>query len=366
MKITDIEAIPVAIPFEHDGPPSGFGGATWHTMNYLLVKVSTDDGLVGWGESFGYNIIPATISALINNVRPLALGKDASNIAGLMEELKRPLHLFGRGGPIQYALSGLDIALWDLAGKRANMSVAALLGGRSRDHVPAYNSLMRLTDPEIVARACTISKERGFKRIKLHEVTVEAVAAAREAVGADINLMLDVNCAWPAAKAVDMARSLQPFNLQWLEEPVWPPEDLAGLERIADATNIPIAVGENVANAWQFRQIAACSAVNYLQPSVTKVGGISEFAQVATQAELAGKQLAPHSPYFGPGLLATLQLASRYPNLISGVECFGVRLEASLFGQYGVPQLDGTFAIPSGPGLGVDPHPDRVERYRIR
>lgn len=365
MRITDIEAIPVAIPFEHDGPPTGFGGATWHKMNYLLVKVSTDDGLVGWGEAFGYNIIPATIAALVNNVRPLALGRDASDIAGLLDALKKPLHLFGRSGPVQYALSGLDIALWDLAGKRAGTSVAALLGGASRDRITAYNSLMRLNDPETVARACHISVERGFRRIKLHEVTVEAVAAARKAIGPELDLMVDVNCAWPATEAVEMARRMQPFHLKWLEEPVWPPEDLAGLSRIAAAVDVPLSIGENVANAWQFRQVAECAAVTYMQPSVTKVGGISEFVQIATLAELAGKRLAPHSPYFGPGLLATLQLAARYPALTGGIECFGVRLEASLFGEYGVPQADGTLLVPPGPGLGCDPDPALVERYRL-
>jgi len=365
MRITDIAAIPAAIPFEHDGPPTGFGGTTWHTLSYLLVKVRTEDGLVGWGEAFGYNIIPATIAALTHNVKPLALGRDARDIAGLMESLKKPLHLFGRGGPVQYALSGLDIALWDLAGKRAGLPLAQLLGGGSRSAITAYNSLLRLNDPQVVSRACAISLERGFRRIKLHEVTVEAVAAARQAIGPDVDLMVDVNCAWPASEAVEMARRLQPYRLKWLEEPVWPPEDLQGLQRIRAATDVPIAVGENVANLWQFRGVADCDAVDYLQPSVTKVGGISEFCQVATLAELSGKRLAPHSPYFGPGLLATLQLASRYPALTGGIECFGVRLEASLFGEYGVPRPDGTLAVPTGPGLGCDPDPALVERYRV-
>lgn len=364
MRITDIEAIPVAIPFEHDGPPTGFGGTTWHQLAYLLVKVTTEDGLTGWGEAFGYNIIPATTAALIHNVKPLALGRDARDIAGLMESLKKPLHLFGRGGPVQYALSGLDIALWDLAGKRAGLPLAQLLGGGSRTEVVAYNSLLRLNDPAVVARACGISLERGFRRIKLHEVTVEAVAAARQAIGPDVDLMVDVNCAWPASEAVEMARKLEPYRLKWLEEPVWPPEDLQGLERIRAATDVPIAVGENIANFWQFRPAAACGAIDYLQPSVTKVGGVGEFCQVATLAEAAGKRLAPHSPYFGPGLLATLHLASRYPALIGGIECFGVRLENSLFGEFGVPRSDGTLAVPTGPGLGCDPDPALVQRYR--
>ena len=365
MRITKIEAIPVAIPFEHDGPPTGFGGTTWSKLNFLLVKVSTDDGLVGWGEAFGYNVIPATLAALEKNVAPLAVGRDPSDIAGLMDSLKKPLHIFGRSGPAHYALSGLDIALWDLAGKRAGVPVATLLGGSQRDSITAYTSLLKLNDPAVVATACERGLARGFRRIKLHEVTVETVAAARRAIGADVDLMLDVNCAWPASDAIAMARRLEPFNLKWLEEPVWPPEDLDGLARIRAATTVPIAVGENVGNAWAFKAVAACPAVDYLQPSVTKVGGISEFAVVATQAELAGKKLAPHSPYFGPGILATLQMAARYPSLIGGIESFGVRLEASLFGEFGVPRADGTLAIPKGPGLGADPDPELIARYRV-
>jgi L-alanine-DL-glutamate epimerase-like enolase superfamily enzyme len=365
MRITKIEAIPVAIPFEHDGPPTGFGGTTWRKLNFLLVKVSTDEGLVGWGEAFGYNIIPATIAALEKNVAPLAIGRDPSDVVGLMDSLKKPLHIFGRSGPGHYAVSGLDIALWDLAGKRAGVPVATLLGGSQRDSVTAYTSLLKLSDPTIVASACERALGRGFRRIKLHEVTVEAVAAARQAIGPDVDLMLDVNCAWPASDAIAMARRLEPFGLKWLEEPVWPPEDLDGLVRIRAATSVPIAVGENVGNAWAFKAVAACPAVDYLQPSVTKVGGISEFTVVATQAELAGRKLAPHSPYFGPGILATLQLAARYPSLIGGIESFGVRLEASLFGEFGVPRADGTLAIPKGPGLGADPDPELLARYAV-
>ena len=365
MLISKLEAIPVAIPYTHDGPPTGFGGSIWRTLNYLLIRVETDDGLVGWGEAFGYNCIPATQAAFESMVVPQALGKDASNIATLMLELKRAMHLFGRSGPVQYALGGLDIALWDLAGKRKGVSVSALLGKPICDRHQAYTSLMRLSDTATVRHACTRALQKGFKRVKLHEVTVDAVAAAREALGPDIQLMLDVNCAWDLKTAIAMGRALEPYRLKWLEEPIWPPEDVDALKALRAAVNIPIAVGENIGNAQAFNSLLANDAVLYLQPSVTKVGGISEFTEVAALAKAHKRLLAPHSPYFGPGLLATLQMGAVFPE-IGGVEIFGVELEAPLFGKLGLPDAAGDVVIPTGPGLGADPDPAVVEEYRTR
>jgi len=365
MRITRIEAIPVAVPIHHDGPPTGFGGVIWSALTHVLVRVETEDGRIGWGEAFGYNIAPATVAAVEQTLAPLALGRDATDIAALIEDLARHLHLFGRAGPAQYALSGLDIALWDLAGKRAGLPVAALLGGGGRPRVPAYTSLLRLNAAEHVRKACAKARERGFGAVKLHEITIETVAAAREVLGDAIALMLDVNCAWRPAEALAMAQRLLPYDLRWLEEPVWPPEDLAGLTRLRSALpGMKLAAGENIGNVWQFRPLAESPALDFLQPSVTKMGGISGFLKVALQAELHGKELAPHSPYFGPGLLASLQMAALFP-AIEMIECFGVTLEAPFFGPVGLPEADGAITIPTGPGIGADPDPEVIRRYRV-
>ncbi|MBV6304353.1 mandelate racemase/muconate lactonizing enzyme family protein [Candidimonas humi] len=364
MKIASIESIPVAIPYRHDGGQTGFGGAVWKKLTYLLIRVQADDGLVGWGEAFGYNVIPATKKAMDELVRPLALGKDVSELAAMMGLLKKALHIYGRSGPVQYALSGLDIALWDLAGKRAGSSVADMLGGRMRAAVPAYKSFMRLLEPAVIARACARAVGQGYRSLKLHETTVEAVDAARREIGESVDLMLDVNCEWPAEEAVRMAGKLAPYRLKWLEEPIWPPEDTAGLARLRKQVDVPLALGENLANAVSFLPLLDAGVVDYFQPSVTKVGGISEVHEVALAADARGRLLAPHSPYFGPGLLATLQLAARH-GVIGGIEVFGVDLEARLFGDIGLPGPDGAIPIPDGPGLGCDPDPDIVERYRL-
>ena len=364
MKITKLEPVRVAIPFTHDGPQTGFAGQTWTKLEYLLVRLETDEGLTGWGEAFGYGSIPATQAALSTQVAPLVIGRRADDIASLMEDLKKTLHVFGRSGPIQFALSGLDIALWDLAGKQAGLPLHRLLGGGARESIPAYASKLRLTDPKQVADACEKAASLGFTGIKLHEITVECVAAARKAVGDELAIMLDVNCPWTPTQALEMGRRFKPYGLEWFEEPVWPPENHQALSDLHVKLGLPIAAGENCANAWSFQSLAATEGIDILQPSITKIGGVSEFVQVAMLAQLHGRQLVPHSPYCGPGYLATLQMAAVFPST-PWFEYLSVNLERPIFGDVGCVSSDGSIAIPNSPGLGADPDPEILKRYRV-
>lgn len=363
MMITAVEAIPVSIPFTHTGPPTGFGGRVWTTADYLVVRVSTDAGLSGYGEAFGYNVVPATRTFFETLLAPLVVGRECADPVPFMEELKQTLHLFGRGGVAHYALSGLDIALWDLAGKAAGLPVWKLKRARARSKVPAYASLLRLGAPATVERVCAEALARGYRRIKLHERARDAVAAARAAVGGEVDLMLDVNAAWARHEAIDAVRALRPCGLKWIEEPLWPPEDIAGLAEVHEQTGVPVAAGENAPNAFAFRELVACEGVEYIQPSITKLGGVSEFLHVGDLAEGFGKTLAPHSPYYGPGLLATLQMAALYDS-VEAVEALFIDLEAPLFADLDLPGRDGHFVIPEAPGLGADPDPAVLERYR--
>jgi L-alanine-DL-glutamate epimerase-like enolase superfamily enzyme len=281
-----------------------------------------------------------------------------------MEALKRTLHVFGRSGPLRYALSGLDIALWDLAGKKAGLPLWRLLGGSPRVSIPAYASKLRLSEPRHVADACARAVEGGFKGIKLHEVTVEATAAARQAIGPEIALMLDVNCPWTFSEAFAIGRALQPYDLAWLEEPLWPPEDLENLGRLGRLLAMPLAAGENAANAWAFKALAQLDGLDILQPSITKCGGVTEFFQIGTLAGFNSRTLVPHSPYLGPGFLATLQMAAVFPQA-PWVEYFSVELERPIFRDVGQPTAAGDVPIPQGPGLGADPDPEVLTRYRV-
>ncbi len=366
MKITKVEAVEVRIPYTAGGSVAEtgtWGGKQWLTADALLVKVSTDQGVTGWGEAFGYNVIPATRVIVDKIVAPMCIGADASEIESLMSNLQHKLHIFGRGGPVIYALSGLDMALWDIAGKNAGQPLLRLLGGKQRGELNAYASLIRYSEPDLVASNVTRACDLGFRHIKLHEISVPAIAAAREAAGPDVEIMLDVNCPWTQDEALDMAEQLRPYNPAWLEEPVWPPEDHASLARIRKQAGIPVAAGENAATLQQFRNLMEAGAIDIVQPSPAKMGGVTELCKVFALAEEFGVRVVQHSFYEGPGLLAAMHAsAAMSPEPL--VEWRFFDCEDRLYGDDIVP-IDGKIKLPKGPGLGRDPDPDVIERYRV-
>lgn len=364
MKIAKIDTISVKVPFNYGQAAGGVAARTGATNNILLIKVETDSGITGWGEAFCYNCTDAVKAALHSMVAPLAIGRDARDIARLSHDLQQELHLFGRYGIAMFALSGLDIALWDIAGKAANLPLHRLLGGGGRTSLPAYASLLKYKDPERVAARTKLAIEQGYRHIKLHETEVPEVRAAREAAGHDVAIMVDTNCPWTPEQARQMTLKLRPYDLQWLEEPVFPPEDFQAIAKLRAGTGVAMAAGENNCTAFQFREMFAANAVDYAQPSVTKVGGVTEFQKVAMLADAAGVQLMPHSPYFGPGFLATLQLMAARGEPGGMIERYHMDLEASLYGAL-VDPVNGAFAVPTGPGLGRDPDPDVLTTYGV-
>jgi D-galactarolactone cycloisomerase len=362
MKIAKVDSISVKVPFSFGGAPTGFGGRVWTTNNILLVKVETDTGITGWGEAFCYGCTDAVQGALQSMIAPIVVGRDARDIARLSYELQQTLHLFGRYGITIFALSGLDIALWDIAGKAAGLPLHRLLGGSGAKSLPAYASLLKYRDPERVAARTKLAVEQGYRHIKLHETAEPEVRAAREAAGSDVAVMVDTNCPWTPEQARDMALKLKTYDLHWLEEPVFPPEDFRALARLRAEVGIPLAAGENACTSFQFREMFAAGAVDYAQPSVTKVGGITEFLKVATLAEAASVTLMPHSPYFGPGFLATLQIMAARGQPGGMIERYHMDLEASLYGKWLDP-VNGGFLVPDAPGLGCEPDPAVIKTY---
>ena len=187
------------------------------------------------GRSLWSHIIPATRITIQTMLAPLCLGRDATQIDALMLDLHQRVHIYGRNGPLVYGLSGIDMALWDIAGKRAGCSLYELLEGSAKRDLPAYASLIRYSDPELVACNAARAVSQGFRTVKLHEIGVEQTRAAREAVGPEVALMLDTNCPSSREEAAQMAQRLRALNLYWLEEPCWPPEDLAALAEVSAA-----------------------------------------------------------------------------------------------------------------------------------
>ncbi len=362
MKIARIDSRSVKVPFTFGGDPTGYGGRNWTTNNILLVRVETDTGIVGWGEAFCYGCTDAVRGALHGMVAPIAIGQPAGDIAGLSYDLQQKLHLFGRYGITIFALSGLDIALWDIAGKAAGLPLHRLLGGGNRDRLPAYASLLKYRDPDKVAARTRQAVEQGYGHVKLHETEEAEVKAARLAAGDNVAIMVDTNCPWTPEQARHMTLKLREYDLHWLEEPIFPPEDFAAIARLREGTGVAMAAGENNCTSFQFRDMFAAGAVDYAQPSVTKVGGVTEFLKVATLADAAGVALMPHSPYFGPGFLATLQLLAARGAPGGMIERYHMDLEASLYGDLVTP-VNGFFSVPQGPGLGCEPDPDVLKDF---
>jgi L-alanine-DL-glutamate epimerase-like enolase superfamily enzyme len=362
MKIVDVIAHHLAIPAKKTGPEVPF---VWGRLAQVIVELKTEDGRTGWGECFAYGL-PRAVAAVVNHtLKPLLVGEDATAIRPLMQSLFRKTHLYGRYGVTTFALSGVDIALWDLAGKRAGKPLYELLGGAASRRVPAYASLVRYPeeDDRIAAYAKQALRE-GYTMIKLHQSTPASAALARKAIGADVPLTVDINCQWSSYEAAQMAMALDESGLYWLEEPVWPPEDFAALAEVQSSTGVPIASGENACTAVQFGALIDAEAATFIQPSVIKLGGVSEFLKVAQLVEAANLELAPHSAYFGPGFAATLHLIA-HTGRAKWIEKFYFDLESAIFTQ--PLRLDqGGYTLPEGPGLGVDVDPLALEEYRVK
>jgi len=364
MKIVKAETILVAIPFESGGlAPWGWGGAPADSFDTLLVRLETEDGIVGWGEAFSRMEDRALQRMIEDRVLPLVRGRDAREISRIKYDLEFNLHNFGRVGPIMYGISAVDIALWDIAGKASGRPLVDLLGGAHSDHVEVYASLVRYGSEDAVATAVRRAIKEGYRWIKLHEISVPVIAAAVAAAGDDARVMLDTNCPWSVEEALEHDAAMSGLGLHWLEEPVWPPENYIGLARIRAAGNHAIASGENAGSLFDFVAMHEAGAIDIAQPDVAKTGGVSELVKIANYCDANGLVLSPHCALFGPGQIATIHLTAAMPRSPL-FERLYLDFETELFGDAAVV-VNGQLAVPSGPGLGVDPDPAVVERYRL-
>jgi L-alanine-DL-glutamate epimerase-like enolase superfamily enzyme len=312
MIIANIETFPLRIPFKPGtrAAASAWGDKGLPVADSLLVRVTTDQGLAGWGETFGFRAVPSAKLAIDELIAPLCIGRDATQIGPLMLEVQKKLHVFGRSGPLFYGVSAVDIALWDIAGKAAGVPVYRLLGGSGASDLPCYASLIRYSDPALVRTNVRRALDSGFRSLKLHEIEQTAIRAAREEAGFGIELTLDVNCPWTLLEARMRAEELKDLRLKWLEEPLWPPENYDGLAQLRRSSGIPIAAGENVSTLMDFERLLDAEAVDFVQPSVAKMGGITETCKVFPSAAVRNVTVMPHCFYDGPGLLAAIHVTA--------------------------------------------------------
>lgn len=361
MIITDIKTHRLIIPFNMDTVPS-----TWKDsgLPQVIVEICTDEGVTGYGEAFALGLAQ-TVTTIINEIlTPLLIGKDPRAISHLQQIMLKETHIVGRYGAITSAISGVDIALWDLAGKLANQPLCYLIGGAKSESLPIYASLFNHEDIDELKSTLKRALETGATSVKLHQTDVDSVRVARETIGSETGLMVDVNCPWTPAEAKQMALKFKEYNLAWLEEPIWPPEDFQNLAKLRQDTGVPIALGENAYTIYQFKSMLDAGAGDVVQPSVAKLGGVSEWLKVATLCQAYNVGLAPHSFYLGPGFLATAHLVAATP---------GCGLLERMFAQPEVSVYkepfnfnDGRFQLPIGPGLGLEIDQSVLKDYSAR
>jgi len=359
MRITSAEVFALHLPFTDGSAGTGLMPSKWTHLDIALLRLETEDGVVGWGDGFAYACLATTISAIKEMVLPLVIDAVIDDIPAFNRQLQQRLHLHGRYGITTFAISAVDIALWDIAAKQAGVPLADLLGGAQRKQLSAYASLVRYGDPSLVRSFSERAIGEGYETVKLHEITLPAIEAGRTAVGEKVKLVTDVNCNWSATQAEELLPEMKRLGLYWVEEPLFPPDDANALGALERQFGVAIASGENACTAVEFSRTVP--EIAFVQPSVTKVGGITEFLAVCDLAEAHGKTIMPHAPYFGPGYWATIQLMAAKP-VAELFEFLYVKPEAWLDGNMPLP-ADGKVQVPKLPGLGFEPDPALLKRY---
>lgn len=369
MKITDIRSVLVRIPLQH---PVRIATREVRWREFVLVFVKTEDGMEGIGYTYAGTVGGGMVRAAVEDVlKPLLLGADAQLIERHWAAMFQEGLLVGRRGALLRAISALDIALWDLAGKRAGLPLYRLLGGYQAE-VPAYASggyYAKGKGTEGLSKEMERYLRAGFPsvKIKVGGVSIEEdaarVRAAREAIGPNVRLALDANNAYTSvAEAIRAARAFEPYDIWWLEEPL-APDNIPGHAEVAAAVSIPLATGEIHASRWDFRDIIAQRAARILQPDAGVLGGVSEWMKVAHTAASFDLPVAPH---WHADL--HVHLVGAVSNALT-VEYFFLEEDIYNFERILRERLassSGQIRIPDRPGVGLVLDPAAIERFGVR
>jgi D-galactarolactone cycloisomerase len=377
MKITAIRAHILEARLSQ---PFAYSRAWYDTRTAMLVEIETDDGLIGWGECYG----PARMTAaVVQTVAPWLIGEDPLRTDFLWQTVYARLRDHGQKGVVIEGLSGIDIALWDIKGKRFGVPVHQLLGGALRNDVQAYaTGLYRRKTGAPLAylpeEAAGYAAE-GFKAVKLKvgfgiEEDAAVTRAVREAIGPGIALMVDANHAYDATAAIRLGRQIERYDIEWFEEPV-PPEDVAGYRAVKSALSIPVAGGECEYTRFGFRELLVSHALDIVQPDTCAAGGLTECKKIADMSEAFGIRYNPHVWGTGVAIAASLQLLavlpSHTPPSLAPVEPMLEfdRTEHPIRQAVLTRPIDhrnGVVMIPEGPGLGIEVNRDALARFAVR
>jgi len=374
VQITDVEAIVLRQAAVDDGIADG-------SQDDLVVLVHTDEGITGIGE---VDSAPDVVAALIrqpashavaHSLRSTLVGRDPLDVEGAWEAMYRGLIYIGRRGIAIHAISGIDIALWDIRGKALGKPVCELLGDVRRDRVRAYASMLMPETTEETAERVTALREQGFTAVKLGwgplgrdpEHDVRLAAAAKQAGGDGVDILIDAGLGYgdDATTAIGVARELEELGIGWLEEPFLPDAYEAYAE-LADTVDLTVAAGEQDVTRWGFRELIERGHVDLVQPDVTRCGGITEMLRIAELANGHGVSTVPHAWKSGIIKAASLHVNAVLPDALYQEYCVAeTPINTTLTVERLPIEADGCVAVPTAPGIGVTLDEDVLASLRV-
>lgn len=380
MIITAVDVYILKTPLEE---PFAFSQGWVHQRSATLVRIVTDEGITGWGEAFCQGLEPPEIAAatITHALTPLLMGKSALESGPLWHRMYNATRDFGRKGSVIAAISAIDIALWDIAGKRHGVPVYQLLGGAHRNHLQPYaTGFYRLKghgEAQRLAAEALEHREAGFcaMKVKLGFGVADDIAVMEAILHAlhdeSVELMVDTNHAYGRREALRLGQALDTMNLRWYEEPVVP-EDIEGYRELRRHLSTPIAGGENEHSAYGFRELLSTACVDVAQPDIGSCGGFTAARDIAAIAQANGIQVNPHVWGSAVAQAASLQWLAALPlthyRLYPTEPILEYDRSSHPFRRDIVAEpvdLDasGRIAVPTGTGLGIDINIDAVEHY---
>ncbi len=366
MRIIDVRPIIINMPFVRMGVPK----PTPSSSAIMIVQVTTDEGITGIGQSFtnsSSNSAVTLAKAIETMIKPKAIGRDPMAIAALWDEMYNAFYSVGRSGITIAAMSGFEIALWDIKGKALHTPVYQLLGGPAHDKIRAFASLSQYARPVEAGKATEHVAGMGFTALKLHLGDVDTLAAVRKSVGDGVDVMVDLtgDCHWDPSTAVRRGLEFEKYHPYWYEQPVFPHDDYDGLAYVKTKVNIPLATGEDEYTARSFNRLIETRAVDYLQPSIVKIGGILQEKKVFDVAGAFNLKVAPNCWSTGPAMAATLHVCFSEPEAFI-IENPVDLPEVPILVTSISPPEKGYWKLPEGPGLGIEFDEKTLQKYIIK
>jgi len=368
VKITGLDVIELTAPVP---TPWRIATARLATMGATIVRLHCDEGLTGLGECI-VRLGPGVTGAVLREIlAPLVIGRDPLDVEGIWDDMFGSMRARGHSrGFLLEAMSGVDVACWDLLGKKLGLPVGRLLGGHGRTALPAYASSILLDTPETMARDAARLAGQGFRAVKMkvgedRRVDTARMEAVRAAVGSGVDVMLDANSGYDAPTAIAVALEAERLGMFWLEEPV-PPDDLPGYRRVRSAMRtLRLAAGESEFTAAGCRELIADGLLDVVQPDIARAGGFTGCRRIAALAGAFNVAVAPHTGASGAlCIAATLQFAAA----VSGFLVFEHMVLDNPLQQVLVPPLPrplrGLIEVPQRPGLGFELDEAAVARFR--